>query len=146
MDRNVYASTGGRGVAVAAGPKQPKAAEKLLKYFPAEALAMYTALDPAIRTVFPIAEDGASPGGLVWGLWGALVVSVVFCFLFLQRFWNVERLTQLAISCGALILYVFSLGGPFAELSWYAPGWGIIASVIATGFMIFVKAPTAPEG
>ena len=115
----------------------PKAAEKLLKYFPAEAFALYAALDPVARTIWKGAELGAA-------LWVMLAIALVFLVFFLRRFWVVNKV-QIVISCGAFALYVAALGGPFASLSGWNPAFGLLGAIIATAFMIFIKAPTAPE-
>jgi hypothetical protein len=108
MNRNVYKVA--PPAADAAEPKEPKPSEKLVKYFPAEAFALYSALDPAVRTTF---------GGVALkiALWASLAIAIVFCVMFLRRFWNVQRRDLVAISCGALVLYVAALGGPFTTTS-----------------------------
>lgn len=142
MDRNVYArrlasSLDDEG-APPPEPKQPGPAEKLVKYFPAEAFALYAGLEPLSDTVL----DG---NALKWSLWGALALSVVLCVMFLRRFWNVRRRGQVAISCLALVVYVAALGGPFALLDWWEPAIALAAAVIMSAFIIFVPAPTEPE-
>lgn len=94
-----------------AGAKEPSPAEKLLKYFPVEALALYSALDPAARS---IQSSGTTLKVL---LWSSLFLSVVFRAIYLRRFWKVERPDQIAISTGALVLYVAALGDPFSPLA-----------------------------
>lgn len=137
MDRNVYAQRV-RLVDGASEITQPKPAEKLLKYFPAEAFALYAALEPACATVF-------TGNALEWSLWISLALSLILCVLFLKRFWQVTRSSQIAISCVALVVYVAALGGPFATLAWFKAGYALIASIVMTGFIIFMPAPTQPE-
>ncbi len=137
MDRNVYAE---RGVQLDGDQKivQPKPAEKLLKYFPAEAFALYAALEPASATVF----EGRA---LTAALWISLLLSLLFCVIFLKRFWVIKLYRQIVISCVTFVVYVAALGGPFSRLSWFEPGFALIASIVVTGFIIFVKAPVAPS-
>lgn len=141
MDRNVYArhpvTTVDEGKP-APPPVQPKPAEKLLKYFPAEAFALYATLEPLTDTAF----DGTP---FKWAMWTALGISVVFCAMFLRRFWAVQRRRQIAISCIALVVYVAALGGPFATLDWFKPAFALIAAALMSAFIIFMPAPTAPE-
>src|SRR5262245_5366052 len=74
-------------------PPPDRWSQKLLKYIPAEALSLYLALDGAIKS----GSDNPVPY-----LWAALAVTLVFNALYLWRIWNVERYTQIGISCGAL--------------------------------------------
>lgn len=136
MDRNVHRQFSALDASDAG---EPPPQEKLLKYFPAEALALYTALEPLARSI----ADGNSIM-LRWMLWAALTLGVVFCILFLRNFWNITRRSQLAISAGSLILYVAALGGPFDTISWYRPVMGVALAVVATAFLIFVPTPAEP--
>jgi hypothetical protein len=133
MDRNVWKKIGIEDIS----GKEPSPAEKLLMYFPVEALALYATLEPAVGTVF-------NGNVLKVALWSSLAISILFCIFFLRRFWKVARASQLAISAGSLVLYVASLGGPFATTSWYKPGYGLLASILATAFLIFVPTPSKP--
>lgn len=116
--------------------EEPPAQEKLLKYFPAEALALYSALDPLARGI-----SGDEESGL---LWVALIIAIIFCVMYLRRFWNIRSNAQLAISSFSLILYVAAFGGPFALLNGYDPLMGVALAVIASAFLIFVPTPKAP--
>jgi hypothetical protein len=138
MDRNVRQP----GPAAAAGGPEPPPQEKLLKFFPAEALALYSALEPLARELGKGREHDTLLRVL---LWGALAVAVLFCVMYLRRFWQIETPAQLGISAGSLVLYVAALGGPFGTLGWYSPLMGCAAAVIATSFLIFVKAPAPPK-
>jgi hypothetical protein len=139
VDRNVYRTLppdSQPGVAAASG-NEPDKPTKLLKYFPAEALALYSALEPASNAAF----TGTT---LTVMLWISLGLAVTFCGLYLRRFWNITHRRQIAVSIGALILYVAALGGPFATISWYNAGYALFASIAATAFMIFLPSPPAP--
>jgi hypothetical protein len=138
MDRNVRRVT----VKAADGGTRevdPPPQDKLLGFFPAEALALYSGLDPLAKK---LGEGHLT--GLKILLWASLVISLVFCYMYLKRFWHIEELSQLLISMGALVLYVAALGGPFATIKGYDPLMGVAAAVIATAFLIFVKAPAKP--
>lgn len=141
MDRNVYARRQFGPLDDAgspAEPEQPGPAEKLVKYFPAEAFALYAGLEPLAAT----ALDGQA---LRWSLWAALVLALVLCVMFLRRFWAVVRPGQIAISCVALIVYVAALGGPFTTIGWWDPAIALAAVVVLTAFIIFLPAPVEPE-
>jgi hypothetical protein len=111
----------------------------LLKYFPGEALAAYLTLEPLVRTAW---DDDLN--ALKIGLWATLGIAVVFCWMYLKRFWKIDEARQRAISVGGLTLYVAAIGGPFETLSWYKPVYGVMAAVVASLFLIFVPSPPAP--
>jgi hypothetical protein len=117
---------------------EPNPAEKLLKYFPEAALALYITLDPMVRE----ATHGAA---LKVFLWGTLAVSVAFCWLYLGKFWNVPANRQRWFSMGALVLYVAAIGGPFLTISGYKTIYGSIAAAITTAFLIFVPSKEVPS-
>lgn len=117
-------------------PELAGVSDKLMRYIPAEALALYTMLDPAVRSI----EAGT---GLKIGLWIALGVSVIFCWLYLMRISRVA-LQHRVISTVALIAYISSVGGPFAEYSAWKPGFGLIAAVVVSAFLVFVPAENQP--
>lgn len=136
MDRNVYR----RAVRAPDGyqtDQEPGAAEKLVKYFPVEALALYCVLEPTVMATSGVAWEGL--------LWAALGLVVVFCAVYLHLTWQVTRLSHLLISCIALVLYVAALGGPFATLPVFAPGYAVAAAVAATALMLLVPSPLAPR-
>lgn len=136
MDRNVYQ----RVVRAPGGflsDQEPRAAEKLVKYFPIEALALYCILQPAVLALAGSSRDGV--------LWAALGACVLFCAGYLHVAWRVTRTSHVLISCTALVLYVAALGGPFATLALYAPGYAAAAAVAATALMLLVPSPLAPR-
>lgn len=116
---------------------EPRPAEKLVKYFPAEALALYTTLDPIVRETFT--DD------VRWALWTSLVLSVVFCWVILDRLWKVKPVLQKVISCVTLVVYVATLGGPFGLDEWFRPGYAAIAAVVLTALLVFLPAPINPD-
>ena len=71
----------------------------------------------------------------VW-LWVMLIVAVVFNWLYLGKFWHVQRVYQRAISCLVLVVYVFAGGGAFSTYEWYKPLYGTFVLAIATAFLI----------
>ncbi len=124
-------------VGAESAPKEPSAAEKLTRYFPEAALALYLGLDPLLRQV----AEGDALRGL---LWGALLLTAVFAWFYLVRFW-ITTPRQRWISVGALILYVAAIGGPFATIDGYETIYGTIAAVVATAFMILLPAEDVPS-
>ncbi|HVR80003.1 MAG TPA: hypothetical protein VMS99_16620 [Acidimicrobiia bacterium] len=137
MDRNVLRHK--RGIAgTETLEDEPPAHEKLLKYFPEAALALYIGADPLIR-------QAASGNALKVVLWLALGAVIVFCWIYLSRTWKVDAVSQKLISVTALVLYVAAIGGPFtATFSGYKTVWASILALFFTAFMAFGKAPTEP--
>ena len=86
--------------------------EKLLKYIPAEVIALYVSLDAIIR--------GAASAGKpdMTAYWLLFVFCVVVTPLYLWRASKVEKKLQLLLSTIAFAVWVFALGGPFANLEW----------------------------
>jgi hypothetical protein len=117
--------------------QEPGAAEKLVKYFPVEGLALYCILEPTVLATAGPSREAFS--------WAALGVAVLFCALYLHLVWRVTRTSHVLISCTALVLYVAALGGPFATWSFYAPGYAVAAAVAATALMVLVPSPPPPR-
>ncbi|WP_022668023.1 adenylylsulfate reductase subunit beta [Desulfospira joergensenii] len=97
-------------------PLEPdKYKSRLLKYIPAEIIALYMTLDSLIRSL------EKTPIGIYW-------VIVIFClvstYLYLWRVQKVKKQAQLFISVMACLVWIFAIGGPFAYLNWYNPVYG----------------------
>lgn len=135
MDRNVRKV---RGLTEGTSTEPPPQ-EKLLKFFPGEALALYLVLEPLAKKINEDNYDMLR----VW-LWSSLGVSAIFCGLFLAKFWKVESPVQLGISIGAFVLYVAAIGGPFETIDAYDSLMGVFAAAVASAFMAFVPAPQQP--
>jgi hypothetical protein len=94
--------------------------DRLLKYIPAEVIALYVTFDSIIRAN---ATQASSNNMIYW-------IIFFFCFfgtiLFLRRMNNVKSVLQIIISLGALTVWVFTLGGPFKDLSWYEELYGAL--------------------
>jgi hypothetical protein len=152
-----------RGEVTGAAPAQPKAPEpdswyqRLLKYIPGEAIGLYLFLENLCKSGFPLpdpskystADELAKATTAVhdeqapW-LAAALVIAVVFNALYLWRIWKVQRVSQWLISCAALVVYVFAIGGVFATFPWYRPGLGMAVLAVGAAFLVFVNPPGKP--
>ena len=96
--------------------KEPdKYTSRLLKYIPAEVIALYLTLDALIRTSeqLPISV-----------YWIVFVVCLVLTYFYLHRVEKVDKNIQLLISVVAFCVWVFAIGGPFVYLNWYQPIYG----------------------
>ena len=101
--------------------------DKVIKYIPADIVAAWTAVTGLITGTDKI------PVGFNWIL---LIV-----FIALTAGWTYKQtltkgqsiaVTQIIISSIAFIVWVFALGGPFAELEWYTPVYGSILLILYT--------------
>jgi len=105
---------------------------KIIKYIPSEVVALYI-------TLYGVAL--AAKNGIPFGLitWLIFVVGVLGTVLYLWRIAKVNDRSQLLISTGAFVVWVFALGGPFSDLSWYHAVYGALLLPIYTFFIpIFV--------
>jgi hypothetical protein len=123
---------------VAALPTADTWYERMLKYIPAESVALYLALEGIVRT--PALTDRALQ------IWLALVlaVCVLFTWLYLRRISEVGPTTaQLLVSCVALVVFVFASGGVFGTLWFWEPWQGTLLLVVATAFLSLYVPPPA---
>ena len=105
---------------------------KILKYIPSEVVVLYI-------TLYGVASAAKTeiPFGLI--TWLIFVVGVLGTVLYLWRIAKVNDRSQIFISTGAFVVWVFALGGPFSSLSWYHPVYGALLLPIYTFFIpIFV--------
>jgi hypothetical protein len=99
--------------------------DKLLKYIPAEIVAVYIFVEGLILS-------SPAPGTLSGLYW---IVFIAFCILtplYLWKIQKVTKLTQLIIATVAFAVWVFALGGPFSFLAWYKPIYGAVFLPIFT--------------
>lgn len=104
---------------------------RLLKYIPAEIVALYITLDAMIRS--------GNPPWRQMGLWVAFWVTLVGVPAYLWRVQRVRKWVQLLISTTAFAVWVFAIGGPFAVLSWYSPLLGGLVLVAYTFFIPIIE-------
>ncbi len=88
---------------------------RLMKYVPAEIVALFITLDTLARSSTKVPQ-------LVH--WGILIFGIVGTYLYLWRVAKVRKPLQLHISAIAFCVWVFAIGGPFSSLSWYDPIYG----------------------
>src|SRR5262245_17374140 len=74
------------------GVQQDKWYEQLVKYIPAESLSLYLAIEGVIKS----AQFDSQEQRIWLGL--ALLISLVFTWVYLRRVWKIQRLSQVAIS------------------------------------------------
>jgi hypothetical protein len=88
---------------------------RLLKYVPAEVVALFITLDALVRS-----SPELSPAVYL----GIFLFCLAGTWLYLWRVARVRKQAQLLISTVAFAVWVFALGGPFAHFDWYAPIYG----------------------
>jgi hypothetical protein len=104
---------------------------RLLKYIPAEVVALYVTLDAIIRS----SEDIS-----IWIYWAVFIFGILGTYLYLWRVEKVTKQIQLLISAGAFIVWVFAIGGPFAHLAWYQPIYGGLLLPVYTFLVAIIEA------
>lgn len=100
---------------------------KLMKYIPGEIVAAFLAINGFLISV-------KSPN--IYMIWGIFIVLIIFTVLY-TKYITDERdkpvaKTQIVISTIAFIIWVFTIGGPFAYYGWYEPYYGSILLVFFT--------------
>jgi hypothetical protein len=116
--------------------------DRLLKYIPADVVGLWLTGSGLIQT----SSDDISRVGLLWLLF---VVGLVFSF-----FWTRKQTAepkkptawrQVLLSCGSFFVWVFAIGGPFAELSFYKPLYGSLLLLVYTTAIPLLPPPPAPQ-
>ncbi|MFD3000402.1 hypothetical protein ACFS7Z_08535 [Pontibacter toksunensis] len=92
-------------------PTQPdNYLSRLLKYIPTEIIALYL-------TCRPLLSSGNNQYNIIH--WLIFAFGVVVTPLYLWKKQKVNKKSQLLISTFAFCVWVFAIGGPFAQLDWY---------------------------
>lgn len=104
--------------------------DRLVKYVPAEGIAVFLAVDGVLRGAADI------PAAMLgWVVFGVLLVLLYF---YQRNVLNVRKVQQHAIMLVAFVVWVFAIGGPFAGLSWYSPIYGaLLVPLVTFGFAAF---------
>jgi hypothetical protein len=135
MGRRIISEQLQSGATVAAPPDDY--ADRLMKYIPTEGVGFWLAVSGMIQS----AGDDIPKEGLLWLFF---VIGLVFTFGWMRRQTRIPgkptAWTQIGLSCGAFIVWVFATGGPF-EASWplYRPLYGsllLITYTAAIGFVV----------
>lgn len=116
--------------------------DRLLKYIPADVVGLWLTGSGLIKT----SPDDLSRVGLLWLLF---ILGLVFSF-----FWTRKQTAeshkpiawrQIFLSCGSFFVWVFAIGGPFAELTFYKPLYGSLLLLIYTTAIPLLPPPPAPQ-
>ncbi len=120
MGRQVIKPSGTRSVTPAPGTEDAYL-ERLLKLIPAETVAVYLFLQGVLQSALSEQE-----GQLQAWLWGVFLVLLVGNVFYIRRFHDVTDPVQYVILSLGFIVWVLTLGGPFAFLSFYQPFMGSV--------------------
>jgi len=100
-------------------------ADKIIKYLPGEAVALYVTGIGLITA----AKDQIPFDIMTWVIFIGLLVTLPIYLRYTQK---VKYWMQIAISTLAYVLWVLTLGGPFAQFSWYHPVYGSLGVLFFT--------------
>lgn len=116
-----------------ASPPEDTYKDRLLKYIPGEVVTLYLTLT---------AIQATATGAPWWLGWAIFLVCTAGTWFYLRVVLIVRDRTQLIISTISFVVWVFALGGPFKDLSWYMP---IFGGLLLPAYTFFVaRIPTAP--
>jgi len=116
--------------------KKDQFTDRLLKYVPAEVVVVYVFVEGLIRN----APQDVPREKVLWGVFFFLLVGT---WVYLVNVQHVSKKVQLSISTLAFAVWVFSLGGPFASLSWYKPFYGSLLLPLYTFGISAIKAESS---
>jgi hypothetical protein len=100
---------------------------KILKYIPAEIISGYVAINSIFKSIADVSTIFQ---------WIIVAAMTLLTGLYIWRLTNEPQkpaaVSQIIISTVAFLVWVFALGGPFAEMSWYQYYYGAILLVMYT--------------
>ena len=110
--------------------------DKLIKYIPSDVVGAYTAASGIVAS-----QDKNTVPTYYWIIF---VIGLLVTALWTLRQTRLPNkplaITQTAISTGAFLVWAFALGGPFANVSWYAPVYGGILLSVYTFLIPILEA------
>ncbi|NMG59704.1 hypothetical protein E1H12_14555 [Geitlerinema sp. P-1104] len=108
--------------------------DRLIKYIPSEIIGFWLAISGIIKS----SEDGQETRLL----WIFFVVGIILTagWIFKQTYDPQKpiALTQIAISSGAFVVWVFATGEPFSSLEFYRPYYGSLLLITYTSILTLV--------
>jgi hypothetical protein len=111
--------------------------DRLLKYIPADVVGIWLTGSGLIQ-----GQAGVDRVGALWLLFvTGLVGSAVWTNRQTKELGKSTAWRQIALSCGSFVVWVFAIGGPFAELSFYKPFYGSFLLFIYSVVIAWLPAP-----
>lgn len=116
--------------------------DRVLKYIPADVVGLWLTGSGLIQSQ----SDAPSRVGLLWLLF---VAGLVFSFFWMRQqtaepgkpiAWQ-----QILLSCGSFVVWVFAIGGPFSELSFYKPLYGSLLLLVYTTAIPLLPPPPSQQ-
>lgn len=102
--------------------------DKVIKYIPADIVGAWIAVTGLINS-----DSGAPTALLLWITFGAGIILTLLWTLKQTSVPNKKpAMTQVLVSTGSFMVWVFALGGPFATLSFYRPLYGSLLLIFYT--------------
>ncbi|MEM7579538.1 MAG: hypothetical protein AAF316_06705 [Cyanobacteria bacterium P01_A01_bin.80] len=102
--------------------------DKLIKYIPSEIVGAWIAIKGLIAS-----DDTVPQDNFLWTLFAIFtILTAVWIFKQTSEPKKPPAVTQILISTGAFIIWVFALGEPFSSLALYRPVYGSIALILYT--------------
>ncbi len=125
-----------RGKATALGPSaEDKYATRLLKYIPAEVVALFVSANGVVPTDLP---DRSTYQWIIFAF--CVVATPVYLFFTARDEVKKKPIwTQILLATIAFPVWAFALGGVFASLSWYQPFAGSLLLMGVTFIFGIVK-------
>ncbi|MGG6242140.1 hypothetical protein ACQ4N7_26275 [Nodosilinea sp. AN01ver1] len=111
--------------------------DKVVKYIPADIVSAWVAVSGLVggRTDIPVESI----------LWIAFILGLVITAVWMWKQTSVPRkkpaITQISISTVAFAIWVFALGGPFANLDFYQPVYGSLVLILYTLLVALIDPP-----
>ena len=102
--------------------------DRVIKYIPTDIVGAWVALTGLIA-----GAAGISKARVLWVVFATMtVITYVWTLKQTAVAGAPPARAQAAISTGSFVVWVFALGGPFANLTWYAPVYGSILLIVYT--------------
>jgi hypothetical protein len=111
--------------------------DRLVKYIPAEVVAVYLAVAGMIG-------DPNATAANRWALWLSFGIIAVLTPPYLRRVAMVSKKSQVVISTLAFVVWVYYLGGPFTTFGWYE-GTGKMAALVVFTLFTFAAPIFEPQ-
>jgi len=104
---------------------------RLIKMIPAEVIAFYLALDGIVVNM-------NNSETLLWVVFG---IAVAGTWLYIYKANNVTKFVQQILIVFSFALWVYVIGGPFKNLSWYDENYGKLLVTVYTFFIPLIYKP-----
>jgi hypothetical protein len=108
--------------------------DRMLKLIPTEIIAAYMALQGVVPAAYA-----------KWATLAAAVILVALTPLYLTRLQQVHRVGQVVMTTIAVVVWLYTLGGPFQYWGLYQPWIGSVLLVLWTLVVPLVVNPQEPK-